>query len=74
LYTIIPSNLLLEQKVAANFLAKDCGEGRLAGEKLLTMKRDSSRNRYPPELHRKPGRVAAPGFFVGANVLAACAC
>jgi hypothetical protein len=66
-------NLLIQQKLADSFAVKGRGEKKLAGEKLLTMKRDSSRNRYPLELRRKPGRVTAPGFFVGANVLAACA-
>ena len=40
-------NLVLEQKVIANFAAKDRGEGEVAEENSLTLKRDSSINRYP---------------------------
>jgi hypothetical protein len=64
-------NLLINQKLAANFAAKGGGEAKARQKKLLTLKRDSSTNRYPLELRRKPGRVTAPGFFVGANVRAA---
>ena len=60
-------NLVLEQKVIANFAAKDRGEGKVAEEKLLTLKRDSSRNRYPQQLCRKPERFARPGFFIYAS-------
>jgi hypothetical protein len=55
-------NPLLEQKVIANFAAKDRGEGKVAEEKLLTLKRDSSRNRYPQQLCRKPERFADRAF------------
>jgi hypothetical protein len=43
-------NPVLEQEVIANFAAKDLAEGEFAEKNCLTLKRDSSINRYPLKL------------------------
>jgi hypothetical protein len=58
----IPGNLVLEQKVIANFAAKDRGEEKVAEEKLLTLKHDSSRKRYPQQLCRSPSGLPDRAF------------